>query len=404
VQRVEHVTDAAGAEASARVVEFSQTQAVLRAFGRSREGFALLDDALVGQRDAGRRLLTSAVPGLIGFTLIVQTAFVVILLLGTYLALGGEVAVPELIALLVLAVRYVEPMLMAGEIGSALRIAQNDLNRVDDVLATAPLPEPDDPATVADADVEFDGVTFGYEADTPVLRDVSFRVPARTMTAIVGPSGSGKTTVTRLIARFFDVDAGVVRVGGEDVRDLTTEQLMGELSLVFQDVYLFEGTIADNIRVGDPDADDDAVREAARLARVDEVVDRLPQGWDTQVGEGGTRLSGGERQRVSIARAILKDTPIVLLDEATAALDPENEAAVQDALTALTADRTLLVIAHRLQTVTAADQIVVLDEGRVAELGTHDELLARGGRYATFWRERSRAAGWRLAGADEAAR
>ncbi|MGL5930240.1 MAG: ABC transporter ATP-binding protein, partial [Dermatophilaceae bacterium] len=196
--------------------------------------------------------------------------------------------------------------------------------------------------------------------------------------------------------RFFDVDRGSVLVGGVDVREMTTDDLMRQVSLVFQDVYLFEGTIADNIRVGRPDATDEQVREAGRLARVDEVVARLPRGWDTQVGEGGDRLSGGERQRVSIARAILKDAPIVLLDEATSALDPVNEAAVQEALSALTADRTLLVVAHRLQTVAAADQVVVLEAGRVAEIGTHDELLVAGGRYADFWRSRARAAGWRL--------
>jgi ATP-binding cassette, subfamily B, bacterial IrtB/YbtQ len=171
---------------------------------------------------------------------------------------------------------------------------------------------------------------------------------------------------------------------------------MAQLALVFQDVYLFEGTIEDNIRLGRATATDEEVREAARLARVDEIAERLPDGLQTKVGEGGARLSGGERQRISIARAILKDAPIILLDEATAALDPENEAAIQQALAVLVQNKTLLVIAHRLQTITAADQIVVLDGGRVAEVGTHQQLLASRGRYATFWHERNRAQGWRL--------
>ena len=216
------------------------------------------------------------------------------------------------------------------------------------------------------------------------------------MTAVVGPSGAGKTTILRLIARFWDASTGTVRIGGVDVRDLSTEVLMRQISVVFQDVYLFDGTIEENIRLGRPDATDAEVRAAASLARVDEIAERLPEGWDARVGEAGARLSGGERQRVSIARAILKDSPIVLLDEATAALDPINKRAVQQALQALTHNKTLVVVAHRLQTVQAADQILVLDEGRIVERGSHAELLGLEGRYAAFWRERVRAAGWRV--------
>jgi ATP-binding cassette subfamily B protein IrtB len=217
------------------------------------------------------------------------------------------------------------------------------------------------------------------------------------MTALVGASGSGKTTITRLIARFWDVDDGVVRVGGVDVREQATEDLMAQLALVFQDVYLFDDTLEANIRLGRVGATEEEVREAAHLAGVDEIIERLPNGWSTRVGEAGARLSGGERQRVSVARALLKEAPIVLLDEATAALDPENERFVQRSLHRLAERSTLLVIAHRLDTVAAADQIVVLDEGHVAEVGTHAELLDLSGRYADFWESRRRARGWRLA-------
>ena len=231
-----------------------------------------------------------------------------------------------------------------------------------------------------------------------MLDGASFAVAAGTTTALVGASGAGKTTVARLVARFADVDAGAVLVGGADVRELATEQLLGLIAPVFQDVYLFEGTIADNVRVGRPSASDGDVERACRLARVDEIVARLPQGADTRVGEGGAALSGGERQRVSIARALLKDAPIMLLDEATAALDVHNETAITEALASLRGQRTVLVIAHRLETIRAADQIVVLEQGRVAERGGHAELLARDGRYAAMWAERQAARGWRITG------
>ena len=401
VQRTDHRTDAAAAEAAGRIVEFAQSQAVLRAFGRVAEGHRLLDDALQEQRDAGRAQILTAVPGFATFVLVVQLAFTVVLLFGTSLALGGEIDAAEMLALLVLTARYVEPLVMAADLGGALRISRNSLARTDALLATPPLPEPSAPDPIGGPDIAFDNVSFAYD-HRPVLDAVSFTLPARTMTAVVGPSGSGKTTIARLVARFWDVQSGAVRVGGVDVRNLSTEDLMAQLSLVFQDVYLFDGTIAENIRMGRADASDDELREAARLARVDEIVDRLPDGFDTRVGEGGAALSGGERQRVSIARAILKDAPIVLLDEATAALDPENEQAVQDGLRILAADRTVLVIAHRLQTVLSADQILVLDQGRIVEQGTHAALLAADGRYAAFWNERSRAAGWRLSAEADA--
>ncbi|AXB48345.1 ABC transporter [Amycolatopsis albispora] len=397
VGKGEELSDAAAVTAANRVVEFARQQRTLRAFGRGAEGHKPLDDAITEQHTVGRRAMWLSVPGILAGGFGTQLAFTALIVTGVVLALGGSVDPVSLIAVLALAARFTGPLAEVSALSGAVRMAHNDVRRITAVLAEKPLSEPEVPAPLPrPGEIELDGVSFEYTTGKPVLRDVSFTVPPRTMTALVGASGSGKTTVTRLIARFWDVTGGTVRVGGADVRDQRTEDLMAQVAMVFQDVYLFDDTLEANIRVGRADATEAEVREAGRLAGVDEIVARLPRGWASRVGEGGTSLSGGERQRVSIARAILKNAPIVLLDEATAALDAENERYVRDALRTLMNRSTLLVIAHRLPTVVAADQIIVLHDGAVAERGTHPELLAAGGRYAAFWAERNRAKGWRL--------
>ncbi|MFI0369215.1 ABC transporter ATP-binding protein [Actinomadura sp. 1N219] len=371
-------------EATGRVIEYLQAQPVLRAGGRTTERFRLLDDSLRELQRASRRTVLSALPGVVGLTVTVQAMFTVLLTLGAYLALGGNIGAAEVLTILVLAARCADPLLSLSDIGGKLRGARSELARLDAVLSTEPLPEPREPIRPERHDLEFDSVTFDH-GDRTVLNDVSLSVPQGTRLAVVGPSGAGKSTLLQLLARFYDVDAGAVRIGGVDVRAIKTEELMAQIAIVFQDVYLFDGTIEENVRLGRPDAADAEVRAAVTAARLDEVIERLPGGWAANVGEGGALLSGGERQRVSIARALLKNAPIVLLDEVTSALDPVNEATVHEGIERLMAGRTVVIVAHRMRTIQRADQIIFLDAGRIIEKGDHDELLHRSGRYADFW-------------------
>ena len=244
-------------------------------------------------------------------------------------------------------------------------------------------------------DIEFKNVDFGYDSRT-VLKDVSFRIPEKTSTAIVGPSGSGKTTVCSLIARFYDPQSGSITLGGHDLREFTCDSLLSNISMVFQNVYLFHDTIRANICFGKPDATEEEILDAAKKARCHDFIMALPDGYDTVVGEGGGTLSGGEKQRISIARAILKNAPVIILDEATASIDPENEHLIQQAISELTKGKTIITIAHRLATVRNADRILVVDDGRIAESGTHDELIRQNGLYRRFTEIREQAEGWNI--------
>lgn len=394
--------EAPARELSHRIVEYATKQGALRACGRS-ASYEPLQRAEELYGAAARRSLIRETLGQIVNGMAAQVVVVSLICAIGLLAVGGSVSPVEAVVAIGLLLRFTQILVDIGMLTSAFETRRPVLDLGHEILSAPELPtasedgESDD-STELSASVALEDVVFSYEADQPVLRGVSFRVEPGTMTAIVGPSGCGKTTIARLIARFYDVDSGVVSVGDRDVRSWDTAKLMAQLSLVFQDVYLFDDTLEANVRVGRPDASAAEIEEAAHLSGVDEIVARLPLGWDTPVGEGGRALSGGERQRVSIARALLKDSPIVLFDEATSALDPENEHRVTAAMDKLRRNATLIVIAHKLDTITAADQIVVLDEnGRVVQIGTHAQLFAATeGQYRGFWEARSRAAGWRL--------
>lgn len=387
------------AEVSTRVVEYAACQSALRAAGRS-EDFAPLREACRTD-DAARRKnlwwssLALLINGGAGQWLICG-----LILLAAQLATAGALGAIQTIAFIGIALRFAKTLDLLGTRIVGVENAREPLETTRDIMKAHTLPEVGDAAALpAPGRVELEDVTFGYDPQRPVVRGVRLDAAPGTMTAIVGPSGSGKTTIARLVARFWDVDGGSVRVGGAELRDQPTAQLMEQISMVFQDVYLLDDTLEANVRLGREDASDAEVREAAELAGVSEIAARLPEGWSSRVGEGGRALSGGERQRVSIARALLKRAPVVLLDEATSALDAENEAHVLRSVEHLRRSATLLVIAHKLDTVRKADQILVLGaDGSVRERGRHEDLLARDGDYRRFWDRRVQAAGWTLGG------
>ena len=384
-------------ELSNRIVEFTHCQAALRSCGRSTH-YSKLDHANAAWLKAKRTELWYEIVGnLIGgaFT---QVVIITLISIAANLAVTGSLESIAAIAFIGLCLRFTQTLVGITESAAALEERRPALDAIDDVLAAQPLPEPTESAAQpTPGTIDLEDVHFGYGKDKPVLRGVSFHVPNRSMVALVGPSGCGKTTVARLVSRFYDVDSGAVKVGGLDVREQTTATLMKSLSMVFQDVYLFDDTLEANIRIGNPDATDEEVHEAARLAGVTEIVQRLPRGWETSVGEGGRALSGGERQRVSIARALLKKAPIVLLDEATSALDPENETNIVAAVDKLRENATVMVIAHKLDTIRKADTIVQFRaDGTIEDTGTHSELFERGGTYRAFWDTRAAAQGWQL--------
>ncbi len=326
-------------------------------------------------------------------TLVLKLGMATVALAGGVLLVRGELSVPVFFMFLLVASRLYDPLNTALQHLGAINGARPTVARLDEVLFQ-PIQTGKTELTNNGTDIVFSDVQFSYKDGTKVLDGVTFTAKQGEVTALVGTSGSGKTTVSRLVSRFWDADSGSITVGGMEVRDIDPETLMRLYSIVFQEVTLFDNTILENIRLGKNGATDEEVREAARRANVDEFASKLPDGYQTRIGENGSRLSGGERQRISIARAFLKDAPVILLDEATASLDAENETQIQQSLSRLIKGKTVLVIAHRMRTVLNADKVVVLDGGKVAESGTPAELLARGGVFAQIAAAQTAANGW----------
>ena len=328
-------------------------------------------------------------------SLILKLGIATVALVGSVLLVQGTLDVLTFFLFLLVVSRLYDPLQSALQNLAAVISTRTNIARMNEIL-DHPVQQGDSRLTNQGCDIVFDHVGFAYNTGETVLEDVSFTARQGEVTALVGPSGGGKTTVSRLAARFWDLDRGKITVGGMDISKIDPEALLSLYSIVFQDVTLFDNTILENIRIGSKDATDEQVLAAARLANVDEFVEKLPNGYHTNIGENGCELSGGERQRISIARAFLKNAPIILLDEATASLDVENETLIQTALSRLIRDKTVLVIAHRMRTVAGADRIVVLDRGTVAEEGAPADLLARDGRYAHMVKLQTESQSWTL--------
>lgn len=376
-----------------RLEEYLQGIRVMKAYNLLGDRFVRLRDAFAELRRACIRQEALLGPFVLLSITIVRAGLTMMVLCGTYLLLGGQLSILVFVLFLVVGSRVFDPLTSALTNFTEFRYFSIAGGRILSLMNEPEMKgERQSPAT---GDIRFEHVSFAYQ-DKEVLHDITVTLPKNSLTALVGPSGSGKSTVMKLCARFYDPQKGCIFFNGVPMNEINPESLMSHISMVFQDVYLFQDTIRNNIRFGKTDATEEEIIAAAKKACCHDFIMRLPKGYDTLVGEGGCTLSGGEKQRVSIARAILKDAPIILLDEATASLDPENEVEVQKAIDSLIKGRTVIAIAHRLKTIKDADQIIVLDNGRIKEEGTHDELLRKQGLYAHLWEIQESISGWKL--------
>nr|WP_278430889.1 ABC transporter ATP-binding protein [Brevibacillus laterosporus] len=366
---------------------------VIKAYNLRGENFKRLEQSFYNYMKESIKLEGVLGPFFLVAMAFMQTGVSLMTIVGVYLILGGEITVPLFAMFLLVGTRVFDPLSVAIMRLPAFKYDAMAGERIISLLDEPVMSGENEPPE--HHDIQFDSVTFGYDKNI-VLDNVSVEMKEGTLTAIVGPSGSGKSTLLRLIARFYDPQHGKVLFGGSDVSEMDPEKLMKKISMVFQDVYLFQDTIRNNIRYGRENATQAEIEEAAKEACCHDFIMKLPLGYDTMVGEGGSTLSGGERQRISIARAILKNAPVILLDEATSSLDPENEVEMQRAISRLIKGRTVIMIAHRLKTVVNADRIIVLDKGKIVEEGQHEELIKDDGLYAKLWELQTKTSGWKI--------
>ncbi|MDM2083168.1 ABC transporter ATP-binding protein [Mycobacteroides abscessus] len=386
-----------------RILEFARTQAALRASRRVAPARSQTGQAVAAARGTTMRLLLFQIPGQLIFSVVSQIALILLVGTITMLAVRGEIGAPQAVALMVVVVRFLEPFTVLADLAGAVENSRAVFERLNTIItaeaADQPAPAPASAQTPAPR-IQFRDVTFRYrDAGEHVLRGINFTLEPGTTTAIIGPSGSGKSTILSLIAGLQEPESGQILIDGTDIAALDPATRRAQVSMIFQHPYLFDGPIRDNILVGHPSANEQQTQQAIALARVDEIIQRLPHADQTRVGEAGTALSGGERQRVSIARALLKPAPILLIDEATSALDTENETAVTEAIGSDPRARTKVMIAHRLSAIRNAEHVLFIDDGKIVEEGSIAELTEFGGRFAEFWRQQESTSGWRIAAA-----
>ena len=382
-------------ELTKQVLAAIQGMQVIKSYNLAGENNEQLEKSIKDTSSLLLRLEKSVTPYIVVQRIVMGITTVAMTYLSIKLSLAGDLPLAETILMIIASFIIFEGLVGAGSNMAILRAAENAIDSVDFVNEIPDMKEGTDHDVIKNHDIAFENVSFSYD-QRPILKDVSCQIKENTMTAVVGPSGSGKTTFCNLIARFWDVNSGEITIGGKNIKDYTIENLMDNISMVFQNVYLFEDTIENNIKFGKQDVTKDEIIEAAKKAQCHDLIMTLPKGYQTMIGEGGASLSGGEKQRISIARAMLKDAPIIIFDEATANIDPENEDKLKEAIESLTKDKTVIMIAHRLKTIRNADQILVLNQGNIVERGDHETLMAYGGLYKDLIKAKNVSESWKL--------